>query len=218
MRDKDWLARQLPVAMTEDDFLMRFLQIFQRMSDSVLDQIDTLEHAFDPTVAPTPMVRAMAEWIGVDWVDSSLEPRLQRQIVMEYSELLQWRGTKRGVIKLLELLGGGEVRVIDSGGVFGVGQARVNATGGADAAGGRGVVAHVRLDMETAGWNRIDDLIRIVRAELPASLTFDLWVADVKVWPAADAEDAALVRSGGHLPEMAATRTVENSTEGETDA
>jgi hypothetical protein len=53
MRRDDWLLHQLPVGMTEDDFLVRFVTIFQRVADTVVDQVDGVEHAFDPTVAPT---------------------------------------------------------------------------------------------------------------------------------------------------------------------
>ena len=92
MRRDDWMTHQLPIGMVEDDFMFRFVSIFQRVADTVVHQIDTLPHMFDPTVAPEPMVRAMAEWLGVDWVDSSLDGRLQRRIVQEYSQLIQWRG------------------------------------------------------------------------------------------------------------------------------
>ena len=170
MRSNDWLAHQLPVGMTEDDFFMRFVTIFQRISDTVLDQIDSLPYMFDPSVAPDNMVRAMAEWIGVDWVDSSLDDRLQRKIVMKYSQLIQWRGTNQGLVLLLELLSGGPVEVSDTGGVFPEGESS-------------NMPPHVRLDLASAGWNRTADLIRIVRSELPATVTFDLWVAGDKIWP-----------------------------------
>ena len=173
MRRDDWLIHQLPVGMAEDGFLVRFLTIFQQVSDTVVHQIDTLPHMFDPTVAPPAMVRAMAEWIGVDWVDSSLDDRLQRSLVLEYAQQMQWRGTKRGLRRLLRSLSGGaDVSVTDSGGVFAEGEAP-NAP------------PHVRLDMSSAGWCPIGDLVRIVRDELPAAVTFDLWVAGDKVWPAA---------------------------------
>lgn len=191
MRRDDWLTHQLPVGMAEDEFLMRFMTIFQRVSDTVVHQIDTLSHMFDPTVAPDPMVRLMAEWLGVDWVDSSLDERLQREIVLQYSQLIQWRGTKRGLRQLLTLLsGGGTVEVRDTGGVFAEGEA----PGGA---------AHVRLDMESAGWNRVDDLIRIVRDELPASVGFDLWIAGERVWP----RDDDVTGRTGHLPQQTADVT-----------
>lgn len=170
MRRDDWLLWQLPVGMTDDDFFVRFVTIFQRMADTVLDQVDALPHMFDPTVAPDNMVRQMAEWFGVDWVDSSLDDQLQRKIVLGYADLIRWRGTKVGLRKLLVLLTGGAVEVQDSGGVF----AKEEAPGGPP---------HVRLDVQNAGWNKVDDLIRIIRAELPATVTFDLWIGAEQVWP-----------------------------------
>jgi phage tail-like protein len=180
MRRDDWLLHQLPVGMAEDDFLFRFVSIFQRMADTVVHQVDTLPHMFDPTVAPEPMVQAMAQWLGVDWLDSSLDGRLQRRIVLSYAQMIQWRGTKRGVQQLLELLSGAPATVRDSGGVFAEGESPAAAP-------------HVRLDMESAGWNSVADLIRIIRDELPATVTFDLWIAGDRVWPSAD---AATVRTG----------------------
>jgi len=180
MRRDDWLLHQLPVGMAEDDFLYRFVSIFQRMGDTVVHQIDTLPHMYDPTVAPAPMVQTMACWLGVEWLDSSLDDRLQREIVLRYAELIQWRGTKRGLRLLLELLSGATARVRDSGGVFPEGESPAAAP-------------HVRLDVESAGWNSVADLIRIVRDELPATVTFDLWVAGERVWPT---EDALTARTG----------------------
>jgi phage tail-like protein len=174
MRRDDWLTHLLPVGMAEDDFLFRFVSIFQRVADTVVHQIDTLPHTFDPTVAPEPMVRLMGAWMGVEWIDSSLEVRLQRAIVTEYSQIIRWRGTKLGVRRLLELLsGGGAVTVSDSGGVWPEGESPHGA-------------AHVRIDLESTGWLSDGDLVRIVRAELPATASFDLWVAGVRVYPTDD--------------------------------
>jgi len=175
--------------MAEDDFLFRFVTIFQNVADTAMHQIDTLPHMFDPAVAPEPMVRAMAEWLGVDWVDSSLDGRLQRTIVEEYSQIIQWRGTERGMVRLLRLLSGGaEVSVQDSGGVFAEGEAP-------------NAAPFVRLDMASAGWNSIDDLVRIIRQELPATLGFDLWVGGERVWPP---RGDRLVESVGQLPQQPA--------------
>jgi phage tail-like protein len=169
--------------MAEDDFLFRFVTIFQRLADTVAHQIDTLGHMFDPTVAPEPMVQTMAQWMGVDWLDSSLDGRLQRKIVMEYSDLIRWRGTRRGLEALLELLSGAPATVRDSGGVFAEGESPA-------------APPHVRLDMGSAGWNSVGDLVRIIRNELPATVTFDLWIADERVWPSGDT-----VATTGRLPQ-----------------
>jgi phage tail-like protein len=189
MRRDDWLIHQLPVGMAEDDFLVRFLTIFQRVADTVVQQIDALPHVFDPAVAPAPMVRTMGQWIGIDWIDSSLDERLQRALVIEYAQLLQWRGTKRGLRRLLRSMSGGaEVQVTDSGGVFGEGEAPA-------------APPHVRLDISRLGWSRADDLVRVIRQELPAACTFDLWVAGERVWPRPDpvsmAETPQVGVSGG---------------------
>jgi phage tail-like protein len=192
MRRDDWLIWQLPVGMTDDDFFVRFVTIFQRMADTVLDQVDTLPHMFDPTVAPDNMVRQMAEWFGVEWIDSSLEDRHQRQLVLGYADLIRWRGTKIGLRKLLVLLTGGAVEVQDSGGVF----AKEEAPGGPP---------HVRLDVQNAGWNKVDDLIRIIRAELPATVTFDLWVGADQVWP----KQQPVAASTGQRPAQMATSGAE---------
>lgn len=183
MRRDDWLIQQLPMGMTDDDFFVRYLTIFQRLADTVIEQVDNLDLMFDPDVAPDAMVRTLAAWIGVDWVDSSLDDRLQREVVRRYSDLIQWRGTGRGLRLLLELLTHGPVEVQDTGGVFAEGEAP-------------GAPAQVRIDVASTGWNRRDDLIRIVRAELPASVTFDMWVATEHVWPPADPTTETL----GHLP------------------
>jgi phage tail-like protein len=188
MRRDDWLLHQLPMGMAEDDFLYRFVSIFQHVADTVVHQIDTLPHAFDPTVAPLPMVQTMARWLGVNWLESDeevVDERSQREIVMQYSRLIQWRGTRHGLQQLLELLGGGTAVVRDSGGVFPEGESPA-------------APPHVRLDMESAGRYSVSDLVRIIREELPATVTFDLWVAGEHVWPSRSARTV----TSGQLPRV----------------
>jgi phage tail-like protein len=186
VRRDDWLLQQLPVGMSEHDFLRRFLMIFQSISDSVLEQIDVLEHAFDPTVAPDRMVREMGRWLGVDWIDSSLPDEVQRRVVLDYSEVLPWRGTARGLAALLRIMSGvEEVRVDDSGGVYAEGEAPRQAP-------------HVDLEMADAGWADPDDIVRIVRSELPAVVTFRLVVDGRQVWPESGSGPGQLEREEVH--------------------
>lgn len=192
MRRDDWLLHQLPVGMTDDDFFVRFVTIFQRVADTVVQQVDGVAHAFDPTVAPDNMVRLMAEWFGVDWVDSSLDVRLQREIVMRYAELIPWRGTRRGMVELLELLTGADVEVRDTGGVFAEGEAPQDPP-------------HVRIDVQSLGWNNRKDFAQIVRDELPATVTFTVWMAGSQIWPAAD--DGAAAATGQRPNEAIAERS-----------
>lgn len=190
-RRSDWLAHQLPVGMTDDDFLMRFLSIFQTVSDTVLHQIDTLPHMFDATVAPDPMVRLMSRWLGIELIDSSLDDAIQREIVLEYSQLLAWRGTRDGMHRMLEVLTKGPVTVEDTGGVYPEGAAPRTAP-------------HVRISVETTGWATEDDLLVMIRTELPASVTFELSIGGHTVWPVDAPERERLsVRAGASLPTSA---------------
>src|SRR3954469_4902501 len=99
---------QLPLAMLDDPFLVRFLGIFQTLADSYMAQVDNLEHLVAVSVAPSPMVRFLGSWLGAESIDPSLEDELQRRIVREYGRMLPWRGTTRGMVQLLELVTGGE--------------------------------------------------------------------------------------------------------------
>lgn len=169
-RRADWLVHQLPVGMTEDDFFVRFVRIFQTMANTVLHTVDNVPHLFDVNVAPDGLVRTIGAWLGVDWVDPSLPDHLQRTIVREYSAGLMWRGTKAGLTRLLELICEGPVVVEDSGGVYA--SADVPAT-----------APHVRMIVPTPAWTTEGDLLRIVRGELPASVTFELIVDGRQIHP-----------------------------------
>src|SRR5262245_60631518 len=123
MRRDDWLLNQLPMGMIEDGFFARFVGIFQEVATTLRDDVDNLENVVDVTVAPDPVVRWMGTWLAVGAIDPSLTDSLQRRIVRECAKILAWRGTKRGMVALLELMSLGPATVEDSGGVYAEGEA-----------------------------------------------------------------------------------------------
>jgi phage tail-like protein len=161
---------QLPLAMLEDDFLVRFLGIFQELADTYMVQVDNLEHVIDTTVAPDRMVRALGSWIGAPSIDPALPDEVQRRIVREHGQMLQWRGTALGLRHLLEMVTDAPAEIIDSGGVYPEGEAPENP-------------AHVRITVESSGWTTEEDLLALVRAELPAAVSFELAIGDRTIWP-----------------------------------
>jgi phage tail-like protein len=181
-RPRDWLVHQLPVGMIDDDFLVRFLRIFEDVSETVLHQVDNVPHLFDVSVAPDVMVRTVGAWLGLDWVDPSLADAQQRAVVRGYSGALLQRGTRGGLIEVLELICGPGVVVTDSGGVYREGKAPTSEP-------------HVDIDVPTRGWATKADLVRIVRSELPASVTFGLSIGGEVVHPSTDHETRALEAS-----------------------
>ena len=170
MRREQWLLSQLPVGMVEDEFFVRFVSIFQDVATTLLDGADNIDNLADMTVAPEPMVRWLASWIGVDAVDASLPPELQRRIVASAAETLAWRGTTRGLRRFLELISGGPVEVLDGGGVWRDGEAPE---------GGQ----WVRLRVQSTGWLPEPDFVALVRDEIPAHVRAEIFVGDRQVWP-----------------------------------
>jgi phage tail-like protein len=199
-RPENWMLDQLPWWMLEDDFSSRFASLFQVIATTLQEAADQLEHVFDPAVAPPAMVDQLTRWIGVDMVRPGLADRLRRLLVTEMAALTQRQGTKERLVRVLELVTGGLVEVEDTGGVYREGEAPRRP-------------AHARLGVSSADWIGDEALVELVRRELPASVTFELFVADRQLWPptttspeAADVDSMVCPRCGrlyeGWDPEM----------------
>lgn len=175
-RPDGWLVRQLPVGLTDDDFFHRFVSLFEALSDSVLDGVDTLDHLLDTTVSPLPVVRYLATWLGMPTIDPDLPEELQRRLLQGAGAALQYRGTARGLTAYLRLLTGHEPVIEESGGVYRAGAAPLDA-------------GHVRIRLDhTGGWLRDAHLRELIRDELPAHVSFELVVGGRQLWPPTPAE------------------------------
>jgi phage tail-like protein len=95
-----WL-QYLPYIYSEDDFLGRYLLIFEDLFGS-LDQIAAhFDLYLSPRTAPESYLSVLADWLGL--VLDERWPAERRRAVLESAvELYDFRGTKRGLIKLLE--------------------------------------------------------------------------------------------------------------------
>ena len=176
-RAPDWLAGQLPLGLVEDDFLRRFLGIFQTMADSVIEHVDNLAFLLDPTVAPAAMVSYLGSWLGEDLPYEAVDDLVLRRWVDQAAALLRWRGTARGLTELLELLTQRPVEVFDSGGVYPEGEApRQTAE----------IAVHIRElgVLDRAG------LVELVRREIPANVVVYVFLGDERIWPGELTDDA----------------------------
>lgn len=101
-RDKSSWLQYLPSIYSDDEFLGRFLLIFESLLSPVIWTIDSLDLYFSPETAPPEWLR----WIG-SWFDILIVPELpearQREIVSQLGWLFLRRGTKAGLERLLEL-------------------------------------------------------------------------------------------------------------------
>lgn len=174
MRRDGWLLQQLPMGMTDDDFFVRFVSIFQEVASTLLEDADTIEHIIDPTVAPVPVLAWLGTWLGVSWLDGSLPEATQRRVVRSLGEALAWRGTQRGLTTILEAVTGGPVILTETGGV------RRHQDDPAPS-------PFVRIQVASTGWLDAPDFVRLVRDELPVSVAFQVEVAGRRIWPSASA-------------------------------
>jgi phage tail-like protein len=166
------------MGMLDDDFFVRFVSIFQESATDLLEGADNVENLVDVSVAPEAMVRYLGSWLGIDSIDASLPPDLQRRIVRETGQILAWRGTKRGLLQFLELVSDGPVEIEESGGIFGEGEAGLRPP-------------FVKMKVDSTGWATEKDFIALVRDEIPANVSFELFIRNRRVWPAQDVEAVA---------------------------
>jgi phage tail-like protein len=168
-RSADWMLNQLPVGMLESDFFVRFVSIFQEIGSTLIADADNVDNVADLSVTPEAMIPWLGSWIGVDSVDPSLPPALQRRIVESSADTIAWRGTVSGLTRFLELTSDGPVQVTDGGGVWRDGEAPAD-------------TAWVKIQVESTGWLPESDFIALVRDEIPAHVRAELYVGERLIW------------------------------------
>jgi phage tail-like protein len=164
-----WLTRQLPVAMLQDDFLVRFTSIFEEVAGTLVDSVDTIGIAADLSITPDPFVHWLGSWIGApaDPEHDRHEVR-ERDWVRAQARVLSARGTRAGLAELLrELAGGQSVEVVDGGGVYREGWCPEGDTG------------WVRVRMPLPGGADPQDVLDLIRAEVPIGVDVELVVIPV---------------------------------------
>lgn len=95
----------LPAIYAENDFMGRFLMIFE----SILGPLDRtsldLHHLLDPTVCPPDLLAWLGGWLGLV-LDDRWPVERRRAIVGGASDLYRWRGTPRGLREFVRLYTG----------------------------------------------------------------------------------------------------------------
>jgi phage tail-like protein len=104
-RDASNYLKYLPGIYSDDDFLGRFLLIFESIFSPVKWRIDNLDLWYTPETAPLEWVRWMASWFDLEIYPDLPEGR-QRAILRQAPYLMFRRGTRAGVERLVELYTG----------------------------------------------------------------------------------------------------------------
>ncbi len=111
--DKSTWLQYLPAIYSDDEFIGRYLLIFESIMNPIIWTIDNFDLYLSPEVAPSEWLRWMASWF-----DLLLLPELpierQRAITHQIGWLFLRRGTPAGLQRLLELYFGVTPEIIEN--------------------------------------------------------------------------------------------------------
>jgi phage tail-like protein len=109
------IGHALPAVYQEHEFVQRFTGALDEVLAPVLLTLDCFAAYLDPHTAPEDFLDWLADWVALSPDDSWTLPQ-RRALVAEAVQLHRWRGTRKGLAKHVELLTGGTVEVVDTGG------------------------------------------------------------------------------------------------------
>ncbi len=109
------LGELLPGVYLEDSLTQRFTEGLDTVLAPVFVTLDCLDAHLDPWLTPPDFLPWLASWVGIE-LDETWPENRQRAMVAAAARLHRDRGTHRGLVEYLELLTGGEVELIESGG------------------------------------------------------------------------------------------------------
>jgi len=102
--------RYLPELYEGDDFTSRFLMLFEGFWKPVAQQIDQMDHYFDPDMTPPEFLPWLASWIGMP-IEPSLPSERMRAMLKQAIMLFQCRGTAHALKTYLEIYTDGKVEI-----------------------------------------------------------------------------------------------------------
>jgi phage tail-like protein len=153
------LGGTLPSLYQQDNFAQRFCAGLDEVLAPIVATLDSLPAYLDPSTAPDDMLGWLAGWMGIV-LDGHQSAERQRELVRAGVELLQWRGTARGVRAAVGALLDTEPEIVESGG------AAWSETAGAALPGSEPAELLVRIavdDAEAFDVRRLDALIAMIK-------------------------------------------------------
>jgi phage tail-like protein len=109
------LGELLPGVYLEDSLAQRFTEGLDTVLAPAFVTLDCLDAYLDPLLTPSDFLPWLASWVDIELDETWPEGR-QRALVAAAARLHRDRGTHRGLVEYVELLTGGEVELVESGG------------------------------------------------------------------------------------------------------
>ena len=95
----------LPAIYSEDEFMGRFLKIFESILTPVEQTVGQIPLYFDPKLAPEEFLPWLAFWLDLV-LDREWPVAKRRRLISYATQLYQWRGTRRGLETYIEIYTG----------------------------------------------------------------------------------------------------------------
>ena len=96
-----------------DRFLRRLVGMLECTTQGLDERIRSIASHLDPDTAPATWLNYLARWLDLPWDDGLPEP-VKRDLLRAAADLLELRGTRRGLERLLRcLVGRGTVQITD---------------------------------------------------------------------------------------------------------
>ncbi|RRR66881.1 MAG: FHA domain-containing protein [Candidatus Viridilinea halotolerans] len=102
----------LPGIYQDHEFLGRFLLIIEALWEPLEQRQDHLAMYFDPRTCAPSMLQYLSAWLDLPLNPFWPEP-LQRVLLADALDLMRWRGTRYGLVRLIELVTGLTPEVLD---------------------------------------------------------------------------------------------------------
>ncbi|MGH3871854.1 MAG: phage tail protein I [Pseudonocardiaceae bacterium] len=163
------MGELLPGVYLEDSLAQRFTEGLDTVLAPVFLTLDCLDAYLDPWLTPGDFLPWLASWVDIE-LDETWPDERKRAMVAAAARLHSTSGTHRGLVDYLQLLTGGEVELIESGGT------RWSAEPGATPPGATtpGLQVTVRVnDPHSIDRARLD---RAVRDARPAHLPYQIQI------------------------------------------
>ncbi len=102
--------RFLPEVYNYDDFINRFLMMFETFWKPINQQISQVENYFDPDLTPDSFLNWLASWVGME-IDETFPKDRIRMLIRNAIPFFHSRGTAQSLKLFLEMYSGGVVEV-----------------------------------------------------------------------------------------------------------
>jgi phage tail-like protein len=95
----------LPGIYSGNDFLARYLLIFETIFEPVSRTVGNIPDYFDPNIAPSDVLPWLGSWLGL-LLDERWPDARRRELIRSAADLYRWRGTRRGLEQFIRVYTG----------------------------------------------------------------------------------------------------------------